>query len=285
MRNLLVANDLTNGSHHAMGRAIRLAAKTGASIRIIHSAPTTLSSFDCLTIRKRLETETRLMMEELCGRELNWSIRIRSGDPASAINREAKRIDADLVLVGAHGEPRLRDAIFGTTSMHLMRHCDYPILVVQNDDGIAYTKVMAALDDVGSAEAPLQAAMAIAPEAELFVVHAFESRLSQVFSEGDVIERVEKDQQVALDRIIRHGAPANGPAPDVRMHVIARQGEVMDVIMKSWSEIEPDLVVMATHGRSGFSHLLHGSFTEYVLLGCRSDILVTRMSDNGETAL
>jgi universal stress protein A len=52
----------------------------------------------------------------------------------------------------------------------------------------------------------------------------------------------------------------------------------MDVIMRAWTKVRPDLVVMGTHGRTGIAHLLHGSLAESALLGCPSDMLIMRTS-------
>ena len=48
-----------------------------------------------------------------------------------AIVREARRTGAELIVPGGHGEARVRDAIFGTTATHIVRHANCPVLVAQ----------------------------------------------------------------------------------------------------------------------------------------------------------
>lgn len=52
---------------------------------------------------------------------------------------------------------------------------------------------------------------------------------------------------------------------DVKTEVHLREGRVVAEILKMASELEQPLLVMGTHGRSGFEHLVLGSVTEKVV--------------------
>jgi universal stress protein A len=53
-------------------------------------------------------------------------------------------------------------------------------------------------------------------------------------------------------------------------------GEPVAAILKRASEYGADLIVMATHGRKGLSHLLLGSVTEAVVRGASCPVLTVR---------
>lgn len=62
-------------------------------------------------------------------------------------------------------------------------------------------------------------------------------------------------------------------------HVILKVGDAADEIKEIASEIGADLIVIGTHGRSGFKLLL-GSTANAVLHGVKQDVLAVRVHDD-----
>ncbi len=54
---------------------------------------------------------------------------METGKPVDIIPRVAKRENADLILVGAHGRHKIRDYLLGSTASHLIRRSELPVLV------------------------------------------------------------------------------------------------------------------------------------------------------------
>lgn len=276
---VLTANDLTPGSVNALRRAVAIASETGAELRIVHVLP--ISAREDVhgvaqgVARDRLETELRDITGKEPDGEFGPTIRICHGAPAEVILRQAERYGADLIVLGAHGEPRLRDAIFGTTAGHVARQAAQPVLVAQNDSGRPYRKVMIAVDSE-AADQVLEVALSFASPDEVHIVHAFGSVLEALAGATDLLDDVRTDQDVIAANL-RQKAAGSSRQP-CRIHMIVEEGAPMDVIMRAWTKVEPDLVVMGTHGRIGIAHLLHGSVAETALLGCPSDMLIMRTS-------
>lgn len=61
---------------------------------------------------------------------------------------------------------------------------------------------------------------------------------------------------------------------DVLGAALVRMGGPADRILKYAEEVEPDLLVMGTRGRSGLAHVLIGSVAERVLRHSRCPVLV-----------
>ena len=271
MKRILVASDLSPCSANALARAIGIAARDGAEIRIVHAAidDEELDARDAL--HRKIASEARIMAEELTGRSLDFTVRISSAGPGHAIVREAEMFNANLVILGVHGEPHFRDAIFGTTGTYVVRHGDCPILVVQNDACETYAKTLIAVDDVGAAPAIFAAALEVAPAAELFAVHAFSPTLGQILGGSEEVERQKARQELELEKIL--GAALAGRASakaSARHHAVVATGEALEVIMNETTALEPDLLVMATRRRATFltSHAVD------TLFWCPHDILV-----------
>jgi nucleotide-binding universal stress UspA family protein len=52
------------------------------------------------------------------------------GDPVKTILKEAKRLDAELIVVGSHGHGMMFDALVGSISAGILRKSLIPVLVV-----------------------------------------------------------------------------------------------------------------------------------------------------------
>ena len=273
MRRILVATDGTEGSRHAIGRAFRLARASGAQLGILQAMPEDASDEEVRSARRRIHDQVESLPGSPQGIELDLSIRLPTGNAAEEILEAAHRFRPDVIILGAHGVPRFRDVIFGTTASHVIREAKAPVLIVQNDDAIPYRKVMVAIDDE-AAEEVLDHAFRIAAAEDLFVVHAFSA--PGLFEDGDLLETVRTQNDVLILKVRQKARAARAASASVHVHNMVEEGDAVEVIMRTWTEVRPDLLVMGTHGRSGLARLLRGSHAEVALLGCPSDILIIR---------
>ncbi|KYK22039.1 hypothetical protein AYK24_02615 [Thermoplasmatales archaeon SG8-52-4] len=56
---------------------------------------------------------------------------IKEGDAETKIVETAKEVKADLIIMGSYGHSRIREAILGSTTVHVMRNALVPILMVK----------------------------------------------------------------------------------------------------------------------------------------------------------
>ncbi len=271
MRCILVATDLSSGAYHALGRAYRVARQSNAELHILHAAASDLTIVDASAIRRWLHDRAETFAEAPPLIELDLSVHVKRGKAASLILKEADRLKPDLIILGAHGEPRFRDVLFGTTAARVARDAEQPVLVVQNDYRRRYARVMAALEE-DRAEEVLRLACGVASMHELYVVHAYGSAPQSLFGYGDVLDDVRADQKARIEQVLASMPGLKDARP--RVHSIVKEGEVMSVLMHEWVKAKPDLIVIGTHGRHGLAKLIEPSVAEAVLLGCPSDILV-----------
>lgn len=271
MKRILVATDLSPCSTNALARAIRLAGEHGAAIRIVHAAVGSEAPEGYSSSHRRILTEAQIMVEELTGQAVDISVCISSASPADAILHEADVADAELVVLGAHGEPRFRDALFGTTGTHVVRHSDRPVLIVQNDASEPYAKVLIAVDDARFARPILDATLKVAPASELFAVHAFYPSLRQSISGPDALHDEEKRQEAELERLLAEATAGRPPSRlTANKHAVVETGEALKAIMLETEEIVPDLLAMGTRPRATYL----GSHAVDTLFWCPADVLV-----------
>jgi nucleotide-binding universal stress UspA family protein len=120
----------------------------------------------------------------------------------------------------------------------------------------------------------------IAPSigADVLLLHVTQLPLGLV--EGSEIRPMPDQEPIEVTRFVRESSLAeleryaeglreSGLSVDTRVEL----GDPVDVILGVADEIDPAMIVMGTHGRTGLSHLLIGSVAEKVMHEARRPIL------------
>ena len=285
---LLAATDFSATAGRAEERAALLAAEHGARLTLLHS----LGGLALERLRSRLlhgyaSTEARLkahyqdalqrLAEDLAGR---WQIEVTPllavGQPHREITRAAQHIGADMVILGVMGEHPAREFFLGATAERVIREAALPVLVVRNEPGETYRRVLAPLDLSAHSPAIVELAHRIAPDAHLTLAHAFEVpfegklRFAGV-SEEDIQRYRQEERQHAQDALYTlANSLKEGEHADIRvMH-----GMPEIVIPELLRETAADMVVVGKHGSSEIVDLFLGSMTKHLLLDAPCDVLV-----------
>ena len=77
---------------------------------------------------------------------VDTSSQLVTGTPFLEIIRQVLRDKHDLVILAAEGKGGLKERLFGSTSMHLMRKCPCPVWVVKPAKRPQYKRILAAVD-------------------------------------------------------------------------------------------------------------------------------------------
>jgi universal stress protein A len=140
---------------------------------------------------------------------------------------------------------------------------------------LKYNRILCAFEFDGNSTAALSLAGSIAEEsnATLHILHIARVPIQDmdVPLPFDSEPRWEKESKARLAQIARQSLKAR-----VRYVIEVRTG-VPDIdIVRAAKELAVDLVVMATHGRSGLEHFVLGSVTEHVIREASCPVLVLR---------
>jgi len=154
IRTILYCTQIGSNSAYVFRHALGLAQDLGATIHVLHVMETLSRAQEALvegyvgagTLHAVVEREEHSAAERLqkriehfCSREadsrgcaeLVASITIAEGHKDEQILAHRTKVGADLVVMGAHAESSLFDALVGNTTQRVMRHCPVPVLVVQ----------------------------------------------------------------------------------------------------------------------------------------------------------
>jgi nucleotide-binding universal stress UspA family protein len=115
--------------------------------------------------------------------------------------------------------------------------------------------------------------------AELFLVNVISEKELEYISETDFpkkpVDIIATEQK---DRLIQHFEEVLKPdeREGLTPHPKIKFGNPAEEILKASEELDVDLVVMATHGRTGLRHLLAGSVAEEVVRQASCPVLTIR---------
>jgi universal stress protein E len=202
----------------------------------------------------------------------------------------------DLVILTAEGRGGVKDRLFGSTSLHLMRKCPCPVWVMKPSRSRRYGRILAAVDPDPSDPArtalnvqilDLATSLAELEKSELHVVHVWRLPGEPMLRSGRAhIPRREmekllaeaRDQaQKSLDELLAGYRLENLKH---RIHLLKDDprvmGEKRDLIPKLAELERISLIVMGTVCRTGISGFLIGNTAESVLQQVDTSVLTVK---------
>lgn len=142
---VLAAIDLSRASSFIIEAVHRVATATDAEVHLLHVVtplpsisgpefqpvmePMALSA-DYLDERDQLNE----LVNQLTSVGIKASAVMATGSPATAVLKEAKRLNTELIVVGSHGHGLLYEALLGSVSAGILRKSPIPVLVVPTRD-------------------------------------------------------------------------------------------------------------------------------------------------------
>lgn len=285
---VLRPTDLSEGARAAYPYAIYLAALSGDDLRSIHVCPPDADETSALeSLRGEVEDE---LEDDVTSRVSGWLDRSggdggeeprvpdshaevrRSDEPARAVLEYADEIGAGSIVMGTHGRTGLSRLVLGSVTEQVVRRSPIPVFTVRRDvggwgaDGLRRVLVAADLSPTMEPALRWGGLMAAATGAELEAVHVVKSPAGAAPSGK-------------RQRILR--AYRELDAPDVALTVEVVIGHPADRICQTARQDGADLVVTATHGRSGPARLVLGSVTEAVVRHARCPVLTVPAGVSG----
>ena len=148
-----------------------------------------------------------------------------------------------------------------------------------------YQHLLVPLDGSEMAEVALPdaASLAVSSNARLTLLHVVPPALAEIYAAAKAVPADEGDGSLHdaahnyLD-LVRRRLNAMG----IEVHNAVTIGDAADSLVAYASEQGVDLIVMATHGRSGWKRLVLGSVAERVLRVAAQPVLLVRAPPAGE---
>jgi nucleotide-binding universal stress UspA family protein len=267
-KSLLAGTDGSDEGQNAVAQALRLAQACGSQLYVLQVVEI-VPEFEAVApdLRCCLEDEIRRQQAATAsqaarqGVPLDYRI-LHSLSPFAAILAEAEKIQPDLIILGRYGRTALVRLFMGSVTARVIGLSRANVLVVPGGASLAFRRLLIAADGSEFSRAALTAALAMARQADAQLLGVAVAR-----EEGEILEAQELVHQM-LTAANQAGVSFLGFSP---------QGLAADEgIIRVAVDNHADLIIMGSHGRTGFQRLLLGSVTERVIGQAHCPVLVVK---------
>ena len=294
IRKIIVPTDFSDLSAVAARSAASLAMPSAASIHLLHviRLPFLHSTYDLNvpeavweSLRKGMHErmdETRLELEGLGVTDVHQIVS-ESLPPADAIAQSARQIEADLVVMATHGRQGLKHTFLGSVTERTVRTCPVPVLTVK---GAGFSespvrRILLATDFSPHAEEALALASSFAKkfDAHIDVVHILDEspKLVRAIS-AEIVSFENQVRVMAGEHLETLAAKLEAAHLSAKTHLC--DGRAVDMIASEAERLNTDLIVMGTHGHTGFSHMTLGSVAERTLRTAPCSVLTAHTKED-----
>jgi len=280
MKTILMATDLSARSDRALERAVFLAKRLGAELKVLHviddGLPTSIAEAQEGVARQALLEQIE---ERAVDGGPSFSIEIVFGRAYAEILRFSEKLNADLIILGIHRDGKFREMYRGTTAERVIRAGNCPVLVVRDRAANPYQRIMIGVDFSVYSRRAIEFSVKFVPDGVFHLVHAFDVPFRGFLSGANIGQEITKKHQVQFQKMIDEemaaflsGLGENAP----KFERVMQEGTVREVIHGQIDKLKPDLLVIGTHGRTGVAHAFLGSVAEDLLANPPCDVLAVK---------
>ena len=237
-------------------------------------------------LRELAAGEMKALLEDRRTEHLNIrEVQRRGVAAATEIVGHAVDEDVDLIVMGAHGRRGFRRLLLGSVAEEVVRLAPCAVMTLRGEGGPPALhpprKILAPFDFSEHSRTALAAARDLAADygASLELLHVVEPIMephpyvplhyrSEAFALPELMARVREDLGPIAAEIVGDAVP----------HTIeVRDGNPAWQIVEHAEEAGVDLIVIATHGRTGLARFFLGSVTERVVRGAKCPVLTLKV--------
>ncbi len=303
-KNILLVHDRKNKGEFALNRAIHLAKANKAKLTVVDildDIPHLKEKlfFEILhydlhdLVLKERQRELHEFITPIQKEKIKVTTKILFGTPFIEIIREVLRSKIDLVIKTAQGGGGLKEALLGTTAMHLMRKCPCPVWVIKPSRVHTFYRILAAIDWplqpnscklLNNKIMDIAVSLAHQGQSQLHIMHAWNVNYESILRGSaflpahklnSLVRKNKKMHRQWLTRVLeRYPLLA-----DLKYQVHLLKGEASNLVPQLVKKKKINLIVMGTICRSGIEGLLIGNTAEKTLQEADCSILALKPDD------
>lgn len=284
---VLVATDFSKGGDEAIRQADRWAKETSSALIACHIIPYYLRSAPYFTLAQRRDRDALLDLEKEAAEALSERVRalthrkadevgiyIDSGAPDAAILKAAEQLKASLVVVGAHGMTAIPRLMLGNVAERVASYARVPVLLARES---AESGTILAATDLSEASLPvLSVGGEIAKQrgAKLIALHVLDLQAvpGAWLGPGPLSAKAWERERGAAEKELTSAMRAAGVTGEAKVI----EGMAAREIVMEADRLAAELLVVATHGRTGLARLAIGSVASQVVARAHASVLVLR---------
>jgi len=294
LQRVLVPTDFSPCADQALVHAAFLARAHDAALTLAHIIPVA-PGYPMAGVKEEVtenagEIRNRLydLAKEHDLDDLDIDLRVERGTDGvgAGVLAVADEVNADLITLGTHGRQGVRRLFVGSEAEEVIRGSDRPVLAVRQQDPAvepaSIGRLLVPVDLSEHSSRALDHAVELARHyhADLHLLHVVQPGpnydLPGVYQgalppQTDIVDALTENAHTELDDLIDRAA-----LPAERLYKDIRHGNPPAEILDAAGEEDVDMIVLASHGRSGLERFLMGSVAEKVIRAAPVPVFVVK---------
>jgi nucleotide-binding universal stress UspA family protein len=268
MKKILIPVDYSKTSSVAFDVAYDIAKRDGAELIALHvveeATPESYritgewhkADWEDRIFTFELLKKSKILLEKLVQDPKYSAVKVtgelRLGNPFHGINAIVTEHKVDLIVMGTKGHTKIEEMVIGTNTEKVVRHSHCPVLTVQKKPITTDFK-------------NIVYATAISSEEQVFT--RIIKQAQQTYNSTIHLVRINTPGDFQRDRVVKDAMYKFAKSMGLKNYTINVYNDLSEEegIIYFSDSIDADLIAMATHGRTGFAHVMAGSIAEDVV--------------------
>jgi nucleotide-binding universal stress UspA family protein len=275
VKNVVVAIDTSIMANEVLKRAFDFANKD-IVLHIVHCID--IPWINKLKEKKDIVLQTKRKLKESI-KKLNkenkpFKLIVKKGTPSTVIVKEAKKLDAKLIIIGAYSKENLKTKILGSNAHNIAQKSNLPVLIVKNMFIEKYSSAIAFTDLSKVSKKSIRFTQKFFKDLDIKLVHAskkiseFALDFYKINDQTDfLIKEAKKQKEKEIDKFKKDICIND-------IEVLEESGSYNEALLSYANKEDKDLVILGSRGVKTASSMLFGSKSSFLMKSVSSDVLV-----------
>jgi len=278
MKKIIVPIDFSSHAEDALDFAIQFNQRIQGEILLLHvlelpatsvnyGGDMTAATAEVIYRRELLDgisTKMHAWAQKVKDAGQQVAIRTAYGSPYKSIGKEVAEEGGDWVITGSGGASGLSEVFIGTNAERIIRFSPCPVITIKGKTNLASIKNMVFASDLSLEQESVAAKAQEFQKLLNLNMHVLRVKTPHNF----LTEKVAREQ---LEEFAERAGLV-----DYTLNTISAEFSE-EGIVRFADEIHAGLIVMGTHGRTGFAHLIGGSRAEEVANHAKVPVVTFRI--------
>lgn len=281
MKTILVPTDFSKAAQWAFEAALNIARIVKGELVLLHvvEEPSDQSfnvegqiddedGWENKIFTLKLLKRNRVQLEDLVSVAAEQGVRVKTalriGNPFHGIRTLITEHRANLIVMGTTGHTKFEDMVIGSTAEKVVRYAKCPVLTVHEKPSLQKCRNIVYATNLSDGEVEFAEVVRNVQRISNAVIHVVRVNTPMNFQPDYVTKRV---MRTFVNRLLLENYTVN------TFNDVTEE----DGIIRFAAEVNADLIVMATHGRTGFAQVLVGSIAEGVSNHTSKPVLTYRV--------
>jgi nucleotide-binding universal stress UspA family protein len=276
IKNILVPTDFSKCAMYAAKVAAKMAKEINATLHFIHVIEVPVVAYDvgmvnfeslpqAMFMRELADKNMTQLFKEGFLNGINVKTTIEYDAIYKRINQYVANNDIGLIVMGSHGASGFTASIIGSNAERVTRYAECPVLTIKKEHkDFSIKNIVLASNFYGESD---------------FMFKEFE-KLKGLFSGAKLhllkIITSASFEPTSRSKNIINEFIENNKIDNYTVNIYNHNSEEEGILEFS-KEINADMIVIGTHGRTGLSHLFKGSIAEDLLNSASRPVLSIKM--------